>query len=310
MIIEVAEAVHHAHQRGVIHRDLKPGNILVTKDQHPKLIDFGIANSAKQESRLTITEKLVGTPSYMAPEILDGGFQVSSSAMDVYSLGVVLYELLTKQTPFTGGSVLETLHDISTKTPYVPSSIDPCSDRDLDVIVMKCLSKQPDDRYASAGLLADDLRHWSNGEPIAARPTPVTHAVYRWGKRNPAIAALLAIIFVGTAVGFAITLSQSIALSKANRATVELAKRERLSRLESQQRLMRMFARESEDAVDDGMIVNSVCLGNRTSPSQTLARSLRAQTVRKSHSDRSVGPGTCLADSLHPETSPRPSRTD
>lgn len=197
---KVCRAVHYAHQRGILHRDLKPENILLDADGTPYVTDFGLAKRVDKDSSLTQSGALVGTPSYMSPEQARGEKRVSTAA-DVFSLGAILYEVLTGQPPFKAATALETVHDLLEKDPAHPSSINTAADRDLSIIALKCLEKETAKRYSSAAALADDLDRWLHGEPILARPAPSWEKAWRWGKRRPAMAALLATIVLALAGG-------------------------------------------------------------------------------------------------------------
>ena len=188
----VIRAVHHAHQRGVLHRDLKPSNVLVDSQGTRLVTDFGLAKRLADTDRsLTEPGQVLGTPKYMAPEQAAGRKNLTVAA-DVYSLGVILYERLTGQTPFTGENVVTILRQARESEPPRPSSIRPGLDRDLETVVLKCLEKEPGQRYPSAEALADDLDRWLRGEPILARPVGHAERLWRWCKRNPAVAALSA----------------------------------------------------------------------------------------------------------------------
>lgn len=198
----VARAIHHAHQHGVLHRDIKPSNILLERDGQPKVADFGLAKIMAGEAA-TLTLAAVGTPSYAAPEQARGGGAVSTAA-DVYSLGAVLYELLSGSPPFAGGTALETLHRVIHEPPRPPSAANPACDPDLEVVALKCLEKEPAHRYPSALALAEDLERWLRGEPIQARPAGPLERAVKWARRHPALAtmaALLAATFIGGVVG-------------------------------------------------------------------------------------------------------------
>lgn len=204
MIATVADAVHYAHQRGVLHRDLKPGNILLDSKGRPHLTDFGIAKLAQKESTLTHTYALLGTPAYMSPEQARGDAKGVTTAADVYGLGAVLYEALTGVPPFGGGTSMETIRQVLDREPRLPSLWNRAVDRDLETICLKCLEKTPERRYRSADELANDLRRWLRGEPIQARPVTQWERIRKWARRRPAIAALLATWFVllsGLAIG-------------------------------------------------------------------------------------------------------------
>ncbi|WP_422923956.1 protein kinase domain-containing protein [Singulisphaera sp. PoT] len=203
LVATVAEAIHHAHQRGILHRDLKPANILLDEKDEPLVTDFGLAKWIDGDPELTHSNALIGTPAYMAPEQTARGRGAVSTATDVYGLGTVLYVLLTGRAPFHGTTLIETLDMVRTQDPEPPSKLNPRVPHDLDVICRKCLEKEPNQRYASALSLSEDLSRWVRGEPILARPVGPLVRARMWAGRNPALAAtasLAALIFV---VGFA-----------------------------------------------------------------------------------------------------------
>jgi WD40 repeat protein len=202
LVAMVARAVHHAHQHGILHRDLKPANILVDPAGTPLVADFGLAKRVDAERSLTESGAVVGTPRYMAPEQAAGRKDLTVAA-DVYSLGAVLYERLTGQTPFTGETLLEVLRQVREAEPPRPSSITPGLDRDLETICLKCLEKDPEKRYASAEALADDLERWLRGEPIQARPSGALERAVKWVRRQPALAGLWGIIVALSLTGVA-----------------------------------------------------------------------------------------------------------
>jgi len=168
VIAKVARTVHYAHEHGILHRDIKPGNILLDAKGEPHLTDFGLARLVESESTVTRTMEVLGTPSYMAPEQAVGNNAAVSSITDVYGLGAVLYQLLTGQPPFAGGTTYETIKLLLDTEPRQPRLLNPKIDRDLSTICLKCLEKDPKRRYPSALGLAEDLERWLGHEPILA----------------------------------------------------------------------------------------------------------------------------------------------
>jgi serine/threonine protein kinase len=241
----LAEAIHFAHQRGVIHRDLKPGNILLQKaalripkakskdsgfrmeDFEPKISDFGLAKLMDNDEQTTQTGMVMGTPAYMAPEQAEGKSQGIGPAADVYGLGAILYEALTARPPFCGVSPLDTLDLVRSTEPVPPNRLQPGLDRDVCVICLKCLAKDPSKRYDSAKALAQDLRRYLDGRPITARPTPLWERNWKWLKRRPvaaaasflAVAALVALL--GVWVSFTVRLGEQRNQALANAAEAD-----------------------------------------------------------------------------------------
>src|SRR6266478_4016301 len=190
LIAKVARTVHYAHQHGILHRDIKPGNILLDRKGEPQLTDFGLARLVETESTMTRTLDVLGTPSYMAPEQAVGNTAAVSSVTDVYGLGAVLYQLLTGQPPFAGGATYETIKLLLDTEPKQPRLLNPKIDRDLSTICLKCLEKDPKRRYSSALALSEDLEHWLKSEPILARHTGIFIRGQKWMRRNPTSALL------------------------------------------------------------------------------------------------------------------------
>jgi TolB-like protein/Flp pilus assembly protein TadD len=203
LIANVARAVHYAHQRGILHRDIKPGNILVDAKGEPHLTDFGLARLTETESTVTRTIETLGTPSYMAPEQALGNNNQLTSATDVYGLGAVLYHLLTGHPPFAGGTTYNTIRLLLETEPRQPRLWNTKIDRDLTTICLKCLEKDPQRRYSSALALAKDLDRWLKHEPIYARHAGIFSRGNKWMRRNPTTTLLLlSLIALAAAVGW------------------------------------------------------------------------------------------------------------
>ena len=189
LMAKVSRAVQYAHEHGIVHRDIKPGNILLDQKGEPHLTDFGLARLVETESNVTRTKEVLGTPSYMAPEQAVGETRKLTSATDVYGLGAVLYQLLTGQPPYAGGTTYETVKLLLETEPRPPRLLNPKIDRDLSTICLKCLEKDPQRRYPSPLALAQDLENWLRGCPIVARPISAPARMWRWSRRNPTLVA-------------------------------------------------------------------------------------------------------------------------
>jgi len=203
LLIKVARAVDFAHQHGVLHRDLKPANILLDAAGEPHVADFGLAKQLDSNSDLTRSGAVIGSPNYMSPEQAAGRSNSLTVATDVYSLGVMLYQMLTGRTPFTAETPLETMRLVVETEPPRPSTIVLRADRDLETICLKCLEKEPERRYHTAAELADDLDRWRQHQPIQARPSTGFERLQKWARRRPALAALLVLFFLTFAFGVA-----------------------------------------------------------------------------------------------------------
>ena len=191
LIAKLARTVSYAHEHGILHRDIKPGNILLDAEGEPHLTDFGLARLVETESTVTRTMEVLGTPSYMAPEQAVGKNAGVTRATDIYGLGAVLYQLLTGHPPFAGGTTYETVRLVLDTEPRQPRLLNPKVDRDLATICLKCLDKDPQRRYSSALALAEDLERWLKHEPIRARRTGIFTRGRKWVRRNPTTAVLV-----------------------------------------------------------------------------------------------------------------------
>jgi tetratricopeptide (TPR) repeat protein len=247
----LARAVHHAHQHGVLHRDLKPGNVLLTEDGTPKISDFGLAKleaaaDAPAEDGLTSTGAVLGTPGYMAPEQAGGVSRQLTAAVDVYALGALLYAMLTGRPPFLADGSMETVMQVLTADPVPPRRLRPAVPRDLETICLHCLQKSPRRRYASADALADDLRRYLDGRPIKARPVGPGERLLKWARRRPALASLLAVSALAVLLGAAGVAWSYYLLEQKNAALTDA-----LTRTEDQRKLNHGLLVASVDAVSD-----------------------------------------------------------
>src|SRR5439155_8133509 len=236
----IAEAIHYAHERGILHRDLKPSNVLIDASDQPRVTDFGLARRLEGDSELTVTGQVLGSPNYMPPEQAVGRRGKVSRRSDVYSLGAMLYHLLTGRPPFVGETLTHTLEQVLNSDPVSPRLLNPSVPRDLETICLKCLEKEPDKRYATAQALVDELDRFLNNEPVRARPVTGAERLWRWCRRKPKIASLAAAAASILALGFLGVLSQW------KRAESHRA-RETQQRLRAEEVVVRLELQRAED---------------------------------------------------------------
>ncbi len=255
----IAEAIHHAHQRGILHRDLKPANVLVDTDDQPRVTDFGLAKHIQVDSDLTVSGDAMGTPSYMPPEQAAGKRSEIGPASDIYSLGAILYDLLTGRPPFRADTPVDTLRQVLDTEPAPPRLINRKVPRDLETICLKCLAKAPGQRYPSAQGLADDLGRFLKQEPIHARPVGWLGRGWRWSRRNPVVAAFCGVMaLLLLMVAWAALYQRGVALDNAKEGASVTARlvevelqplRETVNELASNRELAQPIVRKDLDAL-------------------------------------------------------------
>jgi tetratricopeptide (TPR) repeat protein len=267
LVATLAEAVEHAHGRGILHRDLKPSNVLLEElapgvpasngtDLVPRVTDFGLAKvldpgPGEEQANPTLSGVILGTPAYMAPEQADGRASAVGPSADIYSLGAILYEVLTGRPPLQGDSAIETLVLVRTRDPLPPSRLRPRLPRDLETICLKCLEKSPHARYPNAGALADDLRRYLAALPIRARPASVWERAIKWVRRHPVQAVAIAGA-VCTAIVVAVTVGMANVRLQRERDRAELRRREAVANLRTARDAVdRMLTRVSEKRLRD-----------------------------------------------------------
>jgi WD40 repeat protein/serine/threonine protein kinase len=235
LLAKVARAVHYAHQRGILHRDLKPANILLDQKGEPHVTDFGLAKRVDSGMELTVSGAVMGTPHYMAPEQAAGESKRLTTAADVYSLGAILYQLLTGRPPFEGETPVAVMRLAMDTEPVPPSRINAKTDRDLETICLKCLEKDPTRRYGSAEALADELDRWQRHEPIQARPVTSTERMMKWVRRKPVVAAMSGAVAVSLVLGVAGVVWQW-QRAEAEKLTAQAAQKEALRSKEGEKK--------------------------------------------------------------------------
>lgn len=204
----IANAVHYAHEHGILHRDLKPSNVMIDANDQPWITDFGLAKGLEGDSELTVTGQVVGSPNYMPPEQASGKRGTLSRRSDVYALGAILYHALTGRPPFLGEGMAETLQRVLNEEPVSPRLLNSSVPRDLETVCLKCLEKEPGKRYATAQMLAEDFGRFLEGKPVLARPVSWLARTSRWCRRKPALASLIVALMVTIIGGFAAVLGQ------------------------------------------------------------------------------------------------------
>ena len=257
LVIQIADALEYAHQEQVIHRDIKPSNILLDGADHAFLTDFGLVRDGDAEATVTLDGQVLGTPRFMSPEQAAGEHSRIDGRSDVYSLGVVLYQLLSGELPFRGSRrmlIEQVIHDDPPPLRKVNDTIP----RDLETVTMKAMAKEPQSRYASSKEFGSDLRRWLNGETIVARPVGPFGRFVRWCKRNPTIAALcgiIALILAGVAIGAVVVAVREAGLRQ---AAIETQAQAEANEHQSRKRLVQLHLQNGVDRLVSNDLIHSL----------------------------------------------------
>ncbi|MEQ8786311.1 MAG: protein kinase [Pirellulaceae bacterium] len=266
LVRAIAEAIGYAHERGIVHRDLKPGNVLLDATGQPRITDFGLAKHTERDSQLTGTGQILGTPSYMPPEQASGNSDKIGPLSDVYSVGAILYFLLTGRPPFQSANVVETLRQVMDSDPVAPRRLNPQIPLDLENICLKCLQKEPQRRYESAAELADDLGRFLAGEPTHARPVGHIERTVKWCRRRPFVAVMsAAMLLLGIAV-IAGSIIAAMLINNERLAALDSEKRAKKSEVKRTEQLYVSHMAVAEQAWRDGDIRRAINLLRRHVP--------------------------------------------
>jgi WD40 repeat protein/serine/threonine protein kinase len=283
----IARTLAGVHEQGILHRDVKPANVLISRTGEIKITDFGLAKEEGSSDGLTLTGELLGSPAYMAPEQAEGRLAQISARTDVYAIGATLYELLTGRPPFQAGSHVEIIRQVVDADPVPPRLLDPGIPRDLETLALKCLEKDPDRRFATAGELADELSRYLNRQPIRSRPVGLPGRLARWCRRRPASAALVA---VSAAAVLAVVAGLSIHYRNVTDYNRDLKRlNEDLSDATMKARSLQLIAEENERRAKDALYasdMNRAAIAWRDGDMRGLTELLDRQVPRAKESER------------------------